>query len=78
LAANPAGSKKPTGGRAPTRPAGAAALGAALALAGAAFLTARVAESAVLEAPCWPGAKAAAVAARVERMASFMVLFRGD
>ena len=72
MAAKPAGSKKPTGGRAPTRPSGAWA-GAFFAL-GAAFFTARVALREVVAGPCVAGAKAAAPAKRVERMASFMVL----
>jgi len=92
LAAKPAGSKKPTGGRAPMRSTGTAEaeedpkemffldLGAAAAAFAAflgASLTARVAERALPLLATGAGAKAAAPARRVETTASFMVVVWG-
>ena len=78
LAARPAGSKKPTGGRSPIRPVGFTLsfpkeMFFATPLAGAS-LTARVAERALPLLATGAGAKAAAPAMRVEITASFMVV----
>merc|ERR1719223_1543449 len=81
LAAKPAGSKNPTGGRSPIRPV---SLGTSLKVmffflggvtASVDFFTARVAEREVEDLATWTGAKAAAPAKRVERTASFILEF---